>query len=238
MTTRGPNTAEAETTPSEAPSSANNMSAGTDWAKHPSRTRLRRDEILSSATKLFAERGYEGTSMADLAANVGLRKASLFHHFASKDVLYGEVLDGLVRDLAESTSQAAQAPGTFWERLDVWNDALMDAMTRNPFAARLLVREVLDWGPVMQGRLADTLNTVLHAALDFVRTAQREGTISQEIPADQFVMSVLGMHVMPFAMARLIAGATGTEPFEAAFIEKRRAEVRAQVRALASAYAK
>ena len=57
-----------------------------------SKPRPRREEILDQATQLFAERGYEGTSMADFAERVALRKASLFHHFASKEALYVEVL--------------------------------------------------------------------------------------------------------------------------------------------------
>ena len=56
------------------------------------RKKLRKEEIVAEATRLFAERGYEGASMGDLAERVGLRKASLFHHFASKDVLYATVL--------------------------------------------------------------------------------------------------------------------------------------------------
>ena len=60
------------------------------------RKRLRKEEIVAEATRLFAERGYEGASMGDLAERVGLRKASLFHHFPSKDVLYATVLTELM----------------------------------------------------------------------------------------------------------------------------------------------
>ena len=65
--------------------------------------RKRRDQILDEATRLFAERGYDGTSMSDLAASVGLRKASLFHHFASKEELKSAVLDRLVREVVHVT---------------------------------------------------------------------------------------------------------------------------------------
>src|ERR1700722_5940543 len=70
--------------------------------------RPRREEILDEATRLFAERGYEGTSMADLAERVGLRKASLFHHFASKEQLRRAVLERLVQRITAKLASASQ----------------------------------------------------------------------------------------------------------------------------------
>jgi AcrR family transcriptional regulator len=51
----------------------------------------RREELTRIAARLFAERGYQGTSLADLAAELGVRKASLYHHIASKEDLLWEV---------------------------------------------------------------------------------------------------------------------------------------------------
>ncbi len=48
----------------------------------------RRDEILRLATEAFVTHGYAGTSMADLARAVGVQKASLYHHFPSKQALF------------------------------------------------------------------------------------------------------------------------------------------------------
>ena len=42
----------------------------------------RRDELVQVAARLFAERGYHGTSMADLAAAMGVQKGSLYSHIA------------------------------------------------------------------------------------------------------------------------------------------------------------
>src|SRR5580704_11406286 len=101
--------------------------------------RPRREEILDEATRLFAERGYEGTSMADLAERVGLRKASLFHHFASKDVLYAAVLARLIEDVQEAILKSIALPGGFAERLEAIGDALTVLLGEQPFAARLLI---------------------------------------------------------------------------------------------------
>ena len=55
----------------------------------------RRSELTRHAAKLFAERGYHGTSIGDLAAAMGVQKASLYAHIASKqDLLYETMRDG------------------------------------------------------------------------------------------------------------------------------------------------
>jgi AcrR family transcriptional regulator len=51
----------------------------------------RREELTQVAARLFAERGYHGTSLADLAEAVGIQKASLYHHISTKEDLLWEV---------------------------------------------------------------------------------------------------------------------------------------------------
>jgi AcrR family transcriptional regulator len=55
----------------------------------------RRNELTRQAARLFAERGYHGTSMEDLATALGVQKASLYHHIESKaDLLWDVARDG------------------------------------------------------------------------------------------------------------------------------------------------
>jgi TetR/AcrR family transcriptional regulator, cholesterol catabolism regulator len=51
----------------------------------------RREELTRIAARLFAERGYQGTSLADLAGALGVQKPSLYHHIASKEDLLWEI---------------------------------------------------------------------------------------------------------------------------------------------------
>ena len=51
----------------------------------------RREELTRIAARLFAERGYQGTSLADLAEELGVQKPSLYHHIGSKEDLLWEV---------------------------------------------------------------------------------------------------------------------------------------------------
>ncbi len=54
--------------------------------------RNKREEILSEAAKLFRRKGYSGTSMQDIASEVGILKGSIYYHFKSKDEIFREVL--------------------------------------------------------------------------------------------------------------------------------------------------
>ena len=51
----------------------------------------RRQELTRTAARLFAERGYHGTSLADVAEAVGIQKASIYHHIETKEDLLWEV---------------------------------------------------------------------------------------------------------------------------------------------------
>jgi len=191
--------------------------------------RPRREEILDEATRLFAERGYEGTSMADLAERVGLRKASLFHHFASKEVLYAAVLGRLIEDVGGAIAKSAVLPGGFAERLDALGDAVTVVLGEQPFAARLLIREVMDWGPFARDHLADKIMFVLAASEAFVRAGQAEGAFVDVDPR-QLIVSLMGVHFMPFAVGGIVKRFVGADPATPAFIEPRRGAVIEHVR--------
>jgi len=196
------------------------------------RKKLRKEEIVAEATRLFAERGYEGTSMGDLAERVGLRKASLFHHFESKDVLYATVLSQLLEGVQTAIVGAARSEGSYVERVDALTDAITGMLGHEPHAARLLIREAMDWGPVMRDKLAGAIQEVLRAAVEFAKAGQREGVFNPQLDAQHLIVSLVGMYFMPFVIDRTVGDFVGTSPFQGAFVEARRREVREQIRRL------
>lgn len=197
--------------------------------QRPLDAKPRREEILDEATRLFAERGYEGTSMGDLAERVGMRKASLFYHFASKDELYAAVLERLIGAVAQAIAAAATAEGSFGERLDTLSDAMTVVLGEQPYAARIIIREAMDWGPVMRAKLADQCISVLGVAEVFLRAGQQAG-VFVDLDPRQLLVSLIGLHFMPFGIGGIVEKFVGTQPFEATFIAERKTAVRAQVR--------
>ncbi len=65
-----------------------------------------RELVLDTAARLFREEGYAGTSLRDIAAEAGMRAASLYHHFESRDAIVSEVLRIGVERVFEYVRQA------------------------------------------------------------------------------------------------------------------------------------
>lgn len=71
-----------------------------------------REEILDAAAELFTSRGYAATSTRMIADAVGIRQASLYYHFTSKEELLGELLAGTVRPSLAFAASLEDAPST------------------------------------------------------------------------------------------------------------------------------
>lgn len=72
----------------------------------------RREQILSTASALFAERGFHGVSVADLGAACGISGPALYRHFPSKDAMLAEMLVSISQELLEvGRERVAEAEG-------------------------------------------------------------------------------------------------------------------------------
>jgi AcrR family transcriptional regulator len=100
----------------------------------------RREELTRIAARLFAERGYQGTSLADLAEALGVQKASLYHHIDSKeDLLWDVAWEGAEAFHAALDSVPADAPAA--ERIRLALRAHLAVVSGQLDVATVFVRE-------------------------------------------------------------------------------------------------
>ncbi len=71
---------------------------------------MTRDEILEAAAQIFSEKGYHAASMQDIALAVDLQKASLYHHFSSKQEILLAILDRALDMLIANMQEVLKLP--------------------------------------------------------------------------------------------------------------------------------
>jgi AcrR family transcriptional regulator len=100
----------------------------------------RREQLLDVGRTLFAERGYDGTAVEEIASRAGVSKPVVYEHFGGKEGLYAVVVDREVQRLMDSFSNAlsAESPRVLLEQACL---VLLTYVEESGDGFRILVRE-------------------------------------------------------------------------------------------------
>jgi AcrR family transcriptional regulator len=136
-----------------------------------------RDRLVQSAAALFAERGYEATSMNDIGQLADVSRATVFNYFPRKEDLVIAWFDNRRADFADALAETADSPEGTSDRLRRAFRALARVFEDDPKTGRGMVRAwLLAGGPLLTPE-SDT--TRLFAAE--IRRGQQRGDVSSEI---------------------------------------------------------
>lgn len=160
------------------------------------RSTTRRDlvegQIIAEATRLFAERGFAGTSLKDIAEATGLTRPALYHYVRSKD----DILAKLVTELAElpaqalaevSAEQGLGAP----ERLRKMARAVALLQAGGPAKFQLLIRSEAELPPELVTRYAESRRQVLKEFVGVIESGTASGAFRAVDPRVA-ALSILG----------------------------------------------
>ncbi len=100
-------------------------------------------DILQHAVKMFAERGYEGTSIASIAEQVGVSKQNLLYYFASKQILYQRVLDDVLDTWLDRMNSLADESRDPQDLLRSYIQAKLRFSREQPWGSRVYAMEVI-----------------------------------------------------------------------------------------------
>jgi AcrR family transcriptional regulator len=168
-----------------------------------------RNDLLASARRLFARRGYDGTSIRAITSEAGANLGAVTYHFGSKRALYDQVLHQVLGPWIRRLERAIVSGGDPRERLEAVVRAFFEQLTEHPDQPFLILQEVAAGKPAPAPVREAMIRTVSQLA-DVIREGQDAGSIR---PGDPFLMvlSVVSQPVYMSLVSRAMGGLVGPE---------------------------
>ncbi|MBF4134560.1 MULTISPECIES: TetR/AcrR family transcriptional regulator [Streptomyces] len=168
-------------------------STSSDKPRRTRRTRMtgaeRREQLLDIGRTLFAAKGFEGTSVEEIAAKAGVSKPVVYEHFGGKEGLYAVVVDREMRQLLDMVTGALTA-GHPRELLEQAAFALLDYIEAYTDGFRILVRD----SPVAQstGTFASLISDIATQVEDILGTEFKNRGFDAKL-APLYAQALVGM---------------------------------------------
>jgi AcrR family transcriptional regulator len=152
-------------------------------------SRVSRERILEAATELFAQKGYAGTGVDQLAARSGIAKTAIYYHFGNKAGLLAAALERAASTWIEGIAQASRQAGDWTARLDRGLAGMRALLEEKPWIFKLmqiLALEVAEEKP----EIRETLQSILRQAREAIVDGMRDA-LGVEVPDAEGVAKVI-----------------------------------------------
>ena len=183
-----------------------------------------KEQILVVARRRFAEHGYAGTSLTEIADEVGIRRPSLLYHFPSKETLYHDVLWEAFGDWSSLVAEATVGTREGWPQVERMLRAAFTFFEERPEFVRLFRWEALEGGPLLQGQLAMLLQPLFDRGAAFLEREMDAGRL-RRYDARQLLVTGYGAVLSYLSDAPLISGLLDMDPLSAEALAARREHI-------------
>jgi AcrR family transcriptional regulator len=166
--------------------SENTARRGANW-------HARRQAIIDTSARVFAQGGYHGTGIAELCEANDLGKGALYHYIGSKEELLAAITDLVMDEVIAGVDRVAESSGTFTERLRMLGTEYLDILVRYPDHVWVLLHEF----PALTGERATDFHKRRHVFESAVEAILRGGMKTGEfrkVEPRLAALAWLGMH--------------------------------------------
>ena len=198
------------------------MATNPERTRNPDRSRA---AILDAAERLFADQGYEATSLNQVGTAAGVSRGTPGYFFGSKSDLYQAVLDRSFAEVRDAVREgraralaSAQSPDTI---LAGAVSDYFDFLAARPNFIRLIERQALNGGRLPEGLSHLSAGQEALAAI----SAELGLDDSPSGDAAQLLLSIIALCWFPLIHARTVAAAVGVGLEDAADLERRKRQV-------------
>lgn len=158
-----------------------------------------RERILAAAAEVFAEHGFDGAGVDEIARRAGVNKAMLYYHVGDKAALYGEVVSGFISSVEAVLTQRVASAATPAEKLRAMQGTFLTLALQRPAYPQIMMREIAAGGTHLTMPVLRRMVGVLGITRTIVLEGQATGEFRQIDP--------LVAHLMIIASTVFIANA-------------------------------
>lgn len=161
--------------------------------------------ILIAARALFAERGYEGVSIRDIAERAKVSKANVFHHFTNKMGLYRAVLEDSSSMFEQVREQLNHGDAPARERLQRFAHEHLQLMLRDPHSVDLFMRQMMSTPDNAQRSLAEN-NVVdgFRGLIQRLEDMRLRGELADDLDPLVLALVIIGANFTYFRLRGLL----------------------------------
>ncbi len=176
------------------------------------------DRILVAAMREFGTRGYDATSLDDLARDLGIRKQTILYWFPSKEALLEAVVDRCAVEVTGRLERGLATAGQGFDRIEAMVRVMFRLAARHPAMLGFL-REVTRLGPPASTRLLAQLQPLVDRAAGYLQDEMDAGRMRRHDP--RLLLLACYSMVTGLATEVEVLRAFGEEPTLASLLRRR-----------------
>ena len=144
----------------------------------------RREQIVKAALRVFARKGYAATKITDIAATAEISHGLVNHYFASKEDLYGAIVEDTLEGALRVASESLERSGSAWERLEWLCQNMLDGIRETPEYSLVMAQVGITEGlPAQIKAFYDDYSTLIQQKFTLlIEQGQQEGAVTAGDP--------------------------------------------------------
>ena len=155
--------------------------------------RRRQQEILEAAARVFHEKGYESTSIQDIADAVGILKGSLYYYITSKEDLLFEIIQGVHEEALKNLERTSELEGEAIQKIRAFVVVHVTHNATNLVKMAVFFQDFRSLNGKRREIIVQERDLYDNFLRDLIRQGQEEGTVCPDIEPKLAAITVLGM---------------------------------------------
>lgn len=171
-----------------------------------------RHRLIAVARELFAQNGYDGTSVRAITTRARANLGAITYHFGSKRSLYEAVMEAVIAPARDRLEAALAVPGTALDRLDSVLRSFFDYLSENPDLPRFMMQQLMSPRPITKAAVRH-VGANVGVLSSVIAAGQKEGTVRGGDPV-LLALSIVAQPIYIAIAARLLRETAAIDPFD------------------------